>query len=122
MRALSITPTIAVTIGRHTRLYTAYVTTAPPALDSPHTITLDEGPFSKIVGLARDPISHHETRGRMPARLVLVDETQHTGQRANYLEHHHLLLPADPWLAGLNTLQYWLWQRLQARDSGTVAV
>lgn len=117
----SVTPTITVTIGRHTRLYVAYVTTAPPALDSPNTITLDEGPFSDIVGLARDPISHDENRGRMPARLVLVDAMQHTGQQANYLGNDHLLLPADPWLAGLNTLQYWLWQRLQARDTRTVA-
>src|SRR5207253_8464448 len=70
MRELSITPTITVTIGRHTRLYTAYVTTAPPALDLPHTITLNEGPFSKIVGLARrsdlaprDPRTHAGTAG-----------------------------------------------------------
>ena len=121
MRQLSITPSITVTIGRHTRLYHAYVTTAPPALDSPNTITLDEGPFSDIVGLARDSISHDEIRGRMPARLVLVDETQHTEQRAKYVGNHDLLLPADPWLAGLNALQYCLWQRLQARDRTVAA-
>jgi hypothetical protein len=117
MCQVSVTPSITLAIGREARLYHAYVTTAPPALDSPHTITVDEGPFSIIVGLARDPISHDEIRGRMPARLVLVDEMQHTEQRAN----HYLLLPADPWLAGLNALQYCLWQRLQARDR-TVAV
>jgi len=121
MRQLSITPSITVTIGRETRLYHAYITTAPPALDSPHTISLEEGPFSTVVGLARDPISHDEIRGRMLARLVLVDETQHTEQRAKYIGDHSLLLPADPWLAGLNTLQYCLWLRLQARDRTVAA-
>lgn len=120
MHEQSVTPTISVTIGRHTRLYFAYVTTAPPALDSPNTITLDEGPFSWIVGLARDPIEHNETRGRTPARLVLVDATQHLEQQAKYDANHDLLLPADPWLSGLNTLQHWLWMRLQARDTRTV--
>jgi hypothetical protein len=33
MRELSITPSITVTIGRHTRLYFAFVTTAPAALE-----------------------------------------------------------------------------------------
>ena len=36
----SLTPSITVTIGRHTRLYFAFVTTAPAELDSPATITL----------------------------------------------------------------------------------
>jgi hypothetical protein len=119
MRQLSITPSITVAIGRETRLYHAYVTTAPLALDSPNTITLDEGPFSEVIGLARDPIAHDEIRGRMPARLVLVDETQHTEQRAKYVGN--LLLPADPWLAGLNALQYRLWLRLQAHDRTVAA-
>jgi hypothetical protein len=34
-------------------------------------------------------------------------------QRAKYRGHQHQLLPADPGLVGLNTLQHWLWQRLQ---------
>src|SRR2546428_5157750 len=57
MRQLSITPSITVTIGHHTRIYYAFVTAAPVELDSPAT---------------------------------------------------------DPVLVGLNTLQHWLWQRLQA--------
>ena len=121
MCQVSVTPSITVAIGREARLYHAYVTTAPAALDSPHTITVDEGPFSIIVGLARDPISHDEIHGRMPARLVLVDETQHTEQRAKYVGNQYRLLPADPWLAGLNALQYCLWQRLQARDRTVAA-
>ena len=35
-------------------------------------------------------------------------------QRAQYRGYQHLLLPADPGLVSLNTLQHWLWQRLQA--------
>jgi hypothetical protein len=114
-------PYITVRIGHDTRIYFAYVTTAPPALDSPNTITLDEGPFSDIVGLAADPVSHDELRGHMPARLVLVDAIHRAWQQATYVANHHLLLPADPWLAGLSALQHRLWQRLRARDTGAVA-
>jgi hypothetical protein len=46
---------------------------------------------------------------------------QRAWQEAKYVGNHHLLLPADPWLAGLNTLQHWLWWRLQARDASPVA-
>ena len=44
MFQLSITPRITVTIGGLTRLYLAYVTTAPIELDLPKTVTVDEGP------------------------------------------------------------------------------
>ena len=114
MRQLSITPSITVTIGRHTRQYFAFVTTAPTDLDSPATVTLHAGSFSEVVGLAADPVTHGELRGRTPARLVLVDAMELAWQRAKYRGHQHLLLSADPGLVGLNTLQHWLWQRLQA--------
>ena len=55
MRELSITPSITVTIGRHTRLYFAFVTTAPAALDSPSTVTLHAAAFSDVAGFAADP-------------------------------------------------------------------
>ena len=42
-------------------------------------------------------------------------------QRANYRGHQHLLLAGDPVLVGLNTLQHWLWQRLQSSGSNQVA-
>ena len=113
MRQLSITPSITVTIGRHTRQYFAFVTTAPAALDSPATITLHEGAFGEVVGFAADPISHDELRARTPARLVLIDAFELAWQRAKYRGHQHLMLPADPGLVGFNTLQLWLWQRLQ---------
>ena len=114
MGHLSITPSITVTIGRHTRLYFAFVTTAPPELDSPATMTLHASTFSDVVGLTADPFTHDEVRARMPARLVLVDAMELACQRAPYRGNQHLLLPADPVLVGLNTLQHWLWQRLQA--------
>ena len=113
MRRLSITPSITVTIGRHTRQYFAFVTTAPPELDSPATVTLHEGPFSDVVGLAADPIPHTELRAHAPARLVLIEALELAWQRARYRGNQHLLLPADRVLVGLNTLQQWLWQRLQ---------
>jgi len=114
MRQLSITPSITVTIGRHTRQYFAFVTTAPAELDSPATVTLHAAPFADVVGLAADPIPHDEQRARTRARLVLVEAFELAWQRAKYHGHQHLLLPADPWLVGLNTLQHWIWQRLQA--------
>jgi hypothetical protein len=115
MRQQSITPSITVTIGRHTRLYYAFVTTAPAELDSPATMTLHAAAFSDVAGFAADPITCDEIRGRTPARLVLVDAMELTAQRARYRGgHQHVLAPADPVLVGLNTLQHWLWQRLQA--------
>jgi hypothetical protein len=121
MRQLSITPSITVTIGRHTRQYFAFVTTAPPELDSPATVTLHEGPFSDVVGLAAEPVTHTELRAQIPARLVLIEVLELAWQRAKYRGHQHLFLRADPGLVGLNTLQQWLWQRLQARAASPVA-
>jgi hypothetical protein len=117
----SLTPSITVTIGRHTRLYFAFVTTAPTALDSPATVTLYAATFSDVVGFAADPVTHDKVRGRGPARLVLIDAMELAWQRAKYRGNEHLLLPADPGLVGLNTLQHWLWQRLQAPLNSQVA-
>jgi hypothetical protein len=113
MRQLSITPSITVTIGRHTRQYFAFVTTAPASLDSPATVTLHAGPFADVIGLAADPVTHDTLRARTPARLVLIEAFELAWQRAKYRGHQHLMLRADPGLVGLNTLQHWLWQRLQ---------
>ena len=124
MRQLSITPSITVTIGRHTRQYFAYVTTAPAALDSPATVTLHAGPFADVVGLAADPVTHDALRASIPARLVLIEAFELAWQQAKYRGHQHLLLRADSGLVGLNTLQHWLWQRLQqvpASDSQVAA-
>ena len=53
----SLTPSITVTIGRHTRLYFAFITTAPADLDSPATITLHAGNLSEVSGFAAEPLT-----------------------------------------------------------------
>jgi hypothetical protein len=114
MRHVSITPSITVTIGRHTRQYFAFVTTAPVELDSPATMTLYTSTFADVIGLAIDPVTPDRLAGRSPARLVLVEAMELAWQRAKYHGHQHLFRPTDPVLVGLNTLQHWLWQRLRA--------
>jgi hypothetical protein len=120
MRHLSITPSVSVTIGRQTRLYFAFVTTAPAELDSPATLTLHAGSFADVAGFAAEAIAHDAIRSRAPGRLVLVDAMELAWQRARYRGQQHLLLPADRVLVGLNTLQQWLWQRLQASPANEV--
>jgi hypothetical protein len=121
MTERSLTPNITVTIGHHTRIYFAFVTTAPAELDSPATVTLHGALFAEMAGFAADPITLDETHGRMSARLILVDAMELAWQRAKYRGNQHQLLSADPGLVGLNTLQHWLWQRLQAPASSQVA-
>ncbi len=121
MRQLSITPSISVIIGGHTRLYFAFVTTAPPQLDSPATVTLHASTFSDIAGLAADPITLSGERAQTPARLVLIDALELAWQQAKYRGQGYRLFAADPGLVGLNTLQQWLWQRLQAPCATQVA-
>jgi hypothetical protein len=121
MHDRSLTPSITVTIGRHTRLYFAYVTTAPVDLDSPATITLHAAPFADLVGFSADPMVHDDACHTAPARLVLVDAMELAWQRAKYRGHQHRLLAVDPILVGLNTLQHWLWQRLQAPGASRAA-
>ena len=121
MRQLSITPSITVTIGQHTRLYFAYVTTAPIELDAPATMTLHVASLADVVGLAAENLTFESDRARTPARLVLVDATELAWQRARYRGNHELFVRACPVLVGLNTLQQWLWQRLQASLGNRVA-
>ncbi len=120
MRQLSITPSITVTIGRHMRIYYAFVTTAPAALDSPATVTLHASTFSDVVGFAAD-VPNDGIDARMPGRLVLIDAMELAWQQAKYRGNNHLLVRADPVLVGLNTLQHWLWQRLQAPAASSAA-
>ena len=56
MREPSITPSITVTIGRHTRLYFAFVTTAPAALDSPSGERKDSTMRDEMPQRGRDAI------------------------------------------------------------------
>ena len=112
MRTTSITPSIGVTIGRHTRLYYAYITTAPAVLDAPSTMTLYAATLADVATLACDQIQFDTCRAKTSARLVLVDSTELAWQRRRYREKKHLVAAADPVLVGLNTLQHWLWQKL----------
>jgi hypothetical protein len=112
MLASRITPSIEVTIGRETRLYHAFITTAPTRLDAPATLTLHTAPFSDVSALAADPFAFDPTSAKSSARLVLVDATELYWQRARYREERHLFASADPVLVGLNTLQHWLWNRI----------
>lgn len=103
---------VNVTIGGETRIYEAFVTTAPVTLDRPSTVTLEESSFARVAHLAAEPITFDSKLGRRPARLVLLASGELILQRACYREGQYLLTPADPVLVGRNTLQQWLWNRL----------
>jgi hypothetical protein len=103
---------VDVTIGGETRIYQAFVTTAPASLDRPSTVTLEESSFAKVAHLTADPIPFDATLGNRPARLVLIAEVDAKVQKACYREGRHLLAPADLVLIGRDTLQEWLWNRL----------
>jgi hypothetical protein len=63
---------------------------------------------------AADPIIHDPVSSRTPARLVLIETRELAWHRAKYRAAQYLCAPADPMLVSLRTLQFWLWQRLQA--------
>src|SRR5215831_11106147 len=71
MSERSLTPSLTVTIGHHTRLYFAFITTAPTDLDTPATITLHAGDLSEVSGFAAEPLTLDPTRANGAARLVL---------------------------------------------------
>jgi len=110
-------PSIQVTIGRQTRLYHAFVTTASPAFDAPSTLTLYEGTLINVLAFASDTAPLHASRAKAPARLILIETAELAWQRASCRAQSHRLTPADPVLIGFNTLQEWLWRRLQQRTS-----
>ena len=120
MQELSPMPSIAVAIGGQLRVYHAFVTTAGPELDGPSTLTLHASTFADIAGFAADPIVHDATRGRMPARLVLIEMRELAWHRARYRDDQRIFALADPVLVSLRTLQHWLWQRLQASGANEV--
>jgi hypothetical protein len=114
MNDRTTTPTIVVAIGREAHQFHAVVTTAPAPLDAPGTLTLYEATLADVSGMAAAPPTLHERQADMPARLVLVEASELTWQRARWREADHLFASADPVLLGLNTLQRWLWYRLRA--------
>jgi hypothetical protein len=109
----STTPSIEVTIGRQTRLYHAFITTAPAVLDSPprSRSTPDRSRTSRA--WRRTPRARRRKAGT-PSRLVLIDTTELGWQRARCRANSRRLSPADPVLVA--TLQQWLWQRLQMKQ------
>src|SRR5687767_10751838 len=111
---------IEVTIGHQTRQYHAFVTTAPATCDAPSTLTLYAGPLREVVGFAVDPMDLDDARARTPSRLILIANTELAWQRARCRTRAHRIAPADPVLVGRNTLQQWLWQRLQAQTATEV--
>ena len=117
----SRTPSIAVTIGRHTHLYCALITTAPTELDSPTTITLLADSLLELSCYAEDPFSLDTTRSQYAARLVLVDSLHCDWQCAKYEGNGYLPIAADPRLAGFDTLQQLLWRLLLTAGLNQVA-
>ena len=64
------TPSIEVTIGRQTRLYHAFITTAPATLDAPSTVTLYVGPLKDVAGLASEELTVDTTPLSTPKAAV----------------------------------------------------
>jgi len=109
---------IVVTIGGQTRQYEAFVTSAPARLDAPSTVTLYASSLADVAMFAANDVALGASQPRTGARLILVDVSELAWQRARCREARHLLAPADPWLAGANTLQPWLWRRLRGCVGG----
>jgi hypothetical protein len=110
---VSSRPSIVVTVGHQSRLYYAFITSAPSRLDAPSTLTLYVATLSDVAVFAANEILLDAARARTCARLVLVDATELAWQRARCREARHVLAPADGELVGPNPLQHWLWQRLR---------
>jgi hypothetical protein len=104
---------IVVTIGGQSRRYEAFVTSAPARLDAPSTMTLYASTLADVAMFAANEVTLDPASAQFGARLILVDATELPWQRARCREARHLLAPADPWLAGANTLQAWLWRRIR---------
>jgi hypothetical protein len=109
---------IVVTIGGQGRRYEAFVTSAPPRLDAPSTMTLYASTLADVAMFAANDVTISPTLAGAGARLILVDVTELAWQRARCREARHVLVPADPWLAGADTLQPWLWRRLRSCAGG----
>ena len=82
------------------------------------TLALDA---HSIVGIEETVLALGARLGVQADARAVVDAMELAWQRAKYRGNNHLLLPADPGLVGLNTLQHWLWQRLQAPAPSSVA-
>lgn len=117
----STAPSIVVTVGRQSRLFHAFVTSAPFRLDAPATMTLYTSTLADVAVFAENEIALDAASARSVARLILVDATELAWQRARCRKQRHLLVPADAGLVGMNTLQHWLWRRLRRFPDDHVA-
>ena len=113
MNGRSRAPGIVVTIGQQSRLYYAFVTSAPCRLDAPATLTLYASTLADVALFAANEVVLDAAHSQAWARLVLVDASELAWQRARCREARHLLAPADAGLVGPSTLQCWLWRRLR---------
>jgi hypothetical protein len=111
---------VDITIGDETRVYHAFITTAPVTFDQPSTLTLEESSFTKVASFTAEPLPFGSSLGRAPARLVLVDRSDEALQRARYREGNYRLAPTDPVLVDTNTLEHWLWNRLTVPSAAKV--
>ena len=113
----SSAPCILVTIGQQTRVYHAFITSAPCQLDAPSTMTLHASTLCDAAGFAADELEIDPESFRASARLILVDAMELAWQRARSRAAGHVLAPVDSQLVGHCALQRWLWRRLcLARD------
>ena len=113
MYAPTITPSIEVTIGRETRLYHAFITTAPARLDAPATVTLHTGAALGRVGHGCGPdLARSDARKCIRRGSCSWTAPSWPGSARDIANGRHLFAPADPVLVGLNTLQHWLWNRI----------
>jgi hypothetical protein len=81
-------------------------------------MTLYASTLADVAMFAANDVALGPASARSGARLILVDAAELAWQRARCREARHLLVPADPWLAGENTLQPWLWRRLRGCAGG----
>jgi len=110
---------IVIAIGGESRRYDAFVTSAEARIDAPSTLTLCTSTLGDLALFAGSDLTFSVGSALAEARLILVDATELAWQRARCREVGHLLVPADPWLAGGKTLQPWLWRRLRGDAPGS---
>lgn len=110
MFEVSTTPTIEVRIGRQTRLYHAFITTAPATLDAPSTLTLHAGVLKDVASLAVEDLPADVAATEVPARLVLIDTTELDWQRDRCKGQGYRLAIADAVVVG-TALRFWLSRR-----------
>ena len=75
---------------------------------------------AKLFAMAAQVVDYDEDLPPIELVLDAVDLRELAWHRARYRGEHCLFAPADPVLVSLNTLQHWLWLRLQAPSASEV--